>query len=407
MMNKFFKLGLAGLVAAGLSASPATAQEALKIGALMPLTGSLQAFGETALNGIRLAVEEINAAGGVLGQPIALAVADDQGSPQAGVDAAQRLISVERSHAIIGAMSSGITIPVARSVTAPAQVPQISNASTSPVLTTLEDNDFLFRTLASDAFQGVAMAQVAQEKGFSTVGIIYINNDYGQGLAESFQEAFEAAGGKVTSSAPYAEKQASFRGELQRASQGRPDALILIAYPGDGIPILRQALEGGFFQRFVFSDGMRAPEVVQAIGGDILEGMGGTAPEAPEGSASAQTFAEAYNARFGEMPTRPYIDTAYDATYVLALAAQKAGSVNGVAIRDALRDVANAPGVEIGPGQWAQALEALNQGQDVNYTGASGSVEFDEAGDVTGTFAHWEIQNGEIVTIKIFEPDAQ
>lgn len=94
------------------------------------------------------------------------------------------------------------------------------------MITNLNDNDFLFRTVPSDAFQGVAMAQIAQEKGAKTVGVVYVNNDYGQGLAEAFSDAFEKAGGKVAASVAYEEKQASYRGELQRAAQGRPDTLV-------------------------------------------------------------------------------------------------------------------------------------------------------------------------------------
>jgi ABC-type branched-subunit amino acid transport system substrate-binding protein len=149
----------------------------------MPMTGDLQAFGETSLNGINLAVEEINAAGGVLGQPLAIAVGDTQTAAQPSIDAAQKLVSLEDVVAIVGALSSGNTIPVAESITKSGKVPQISPASTSPVITSLADDDFLFRTVPSDAFQGVALAEVSRTQGLENVAIIYINNDYGQGLA--------------------------------------------------------------------------------------------------------------------------------------------------------------------------------------------------------------------------------
>ena len=393
-----------GLVASVLGiaafAMPASAQQqGLKLGVLMSMTGGLGSYGEVGLNGVRLAVEEMNAAGGVNGGQVTLAVGDDQTSPQAGVDAAKRLVDVEKVNAIIGALSSGVTIPVATSVSVPAGMIQISTASTSPEITTLKDGDFLFRTVPTDAVQGVALAQVAKEKGVKSAAIIYVNNDYGKGLAEAFTKAYD---GKVTQSIAYEPKQASFRGELQRASQGGADTLLLLAYPEDGIPILKQALEGGFFKKFAFADGMKAPEVAQSIGAKFVEGAFATAPQAA-GEAS-DLFKKLYEKRFKELPPKPYIDAAYDAAMLIGLAAVKAKSNDPKAIRDALRFVANPPGEPIKPGEFAKAKKALEAGQDIDYVGAGGPQNFDAAGDVVGTYAHWEFKGGQIVTIKVFEP---
>jgi len=400
-----------GLSAAALLAGPTLVGPALadspahlKIGAIMALTGSLQAYGESSLNGIKLAVEEINGAGGVLGQPVELAVGDDQTNPQAGIDAAQKLVSVERVNALVGALSSGVTIPIASTISGKLGIPQISGASTSPVISSLDSNGFLFRTIPSDAFQGVAMAQIAQEKGFKSVSVLYVNNDYGIGLAQAFEKAFSAAGGKVTNLAAYAEKQSSYRGELQKAAQGHPEGLVLIAYPGDGIPILKQALEGGFFAKFLFSDGMKAPEVALAIGPRYLEGMAGTSPQPLTDSPTALAFASHYKAKFGQLPPKPYIDSFYDAVYVLALAAEKAHSADPKAIRDNLRIITKAGAEKVGPGEFAKAKALLAAGKDVDYIGAAGHPAFDSHGDVAGTFAHWEFKGGTVETIKVFEP---
>jgi len=378
--------------------------ETVKLGALMPMTGDLQAFGETSLNGINLAVDEINAAGGVLGMPLEVSVGDTQTAAQPSIDAAQKLVSIEGVSAIIGALSSGNTIPVAESITKSSRVPQVSPASTSPVITGLADEDFLFRTVPSDAFQGIALAEVAREKGLENLAIIYVNNDYGQGLAESFQESFEAQGGTISGSVPYEKGQASYRGELQQLAGAGAEALLLIGYPENGITILKQSLEEGFFDRFVFTDGMKAPEVIDAIGADFLEGAFGTVAQSAEENEAYTRFTSAYEEKYGELPPKPYIDTSYDAVMVLALAIEQAGTTDGSAVRDAMRDVANAPGIEIKPGEWAKAVEAIANGEDIDYVGASGSINFDDQGDVAGAFAHWEIQGGEIVTVKVFEP---
>jgi ABC-type branched-subunit amino acid transport system substrate-binding protein len=378
--------------------------EVIKVGALMPMTGDLQAFGETSLNGVNLAVDEVNAGGGVLGRPLEISVGDTQTAAQPSIDAAQKLVSVDGVVGIIGALSSGNTIPVAQSVTSTNQVPQISSASTSPVITTLEDNDFLFRTVPSDAYQGVALSQIVQEEGLDNLAIIYVNNDYGQGLADSFQAAFEDAGGTITGSVPYEKGQPSYRGELQQLASEGATALTLIGYPENGITILKQSLEEGFFDTFVFTDGMKAPEVIDAIGADALAGAFGTVPQAATESAAYETFSKAYNDQFGELPPKPYIDTSYDAMMLMALAIEQAGGTDGPAIRDALREVANAPGMEIKPGEWAKAVTAIQTGEDIDYVGASGDLEFDENGDVGGSFAHWAIDNGEIATVKVFKP---
>ena len=398
-------LSLAALTVA--MTGPTLAQETVKVGALMAMTGDLQAFGETSLNGIQLAVDQINAAGGVLDGELEIVVGDTQTAAQPSIDAAQKLVSVDGAIGILGALSSGNTIPVAQSVTSTNSVPQISNASTSPVITGLEDEDFLFRTAPSDAYQGVALSQVTREQGFESLAIIYVNNDYGEGLSQSFTSAFEAAGGTITGSVPYEQGNASYRGELSQLTEEEPEALVLIGYPENGVTILRQALEEGFFDRFVFTDGMKAPEIIEQIGGEFLEGSVGTVPQALTDTDAYSNFEAAYEEVHGEVPPKPYIDTAYDAAMVMALAIEQAGSTDSVAIRDALREVANAPGTEVYPGEWAKAKELIANGEDIDYVGASGSINFDENGDVSGTFAEWVIEGGEIKTVQVFDPAAE
>ncbi|RZU99043.1 ABC transporter substrate-binding protein [Spiribacter vilamensis] len=395
---------LAGALGAlSLAVAAGGAQAELKVGALLPLTGDLQAYGESSRNGINLAASEINEAGGVLGESMAIEIADTQTEPQSGVDAAQRLVSVQGVSAIVGALSSGVTIPVASSVSASEGIPQISGASTSPVMTDLDDNDFLFRTTPSDAFQGTALAEVAADKGMESVGILYINNDYGEGLADAFTESFEAAGGEVVGRSGYEPGLSSYRGELNQVSDDE-SPLLLIGYPENGQTILRQALEGGHFTEFLFTDGMKSPQIVENLGAQYLNGSAGTVPQARDDTNAAQHFKEAYEATYGEVPPVPYIDTAYDAVYTIALAAVAADSTDPVAIRDHLRAVNDPDGEVVGPGDFAEAVDLLNAGEAVNYEGASGSVNYDENGDVAGTFAHWEIQDGEYVTVRVFEP---
>jgi len=391
------------------TASSAFSGDKAKIGALMPMTGGLQAYGKSCLTGIKLAVEQINKAGGVLGSELVIKLGDTQTSPQMGTDAAHKLVSIENVFGIVGALSSGVTIPVAQSISSTAKIPQISPASTTYVITDLEDKDFLFRSVPSDDFQGVALAQVVTEAAYKVayknIAIIYLNNDYGQGLAESFQAAYEKSGGQISVSIPYEPGNASYRGELTKAASKKADALLLIAYPENGITILKQAIEGRFFTKFVFTDGLKAPEIIDALGAKFLNGSFGTSSQAMKDTDAGQLYDTAYQKRFGEAPPKPYIDTAYDAAFVLALAAEKAGSLKGKEVKEQLRAVANEPGEVILPGEWAKAKKLIAEGKDIQYMGASGSIDFDDKGDVAGTFAHWKIEDGKIKTVKVFEPE--
>jgi ABC-type branched-subunit amino acid transport system substrate-binding protein len=398
------RLALAGAAAIIWAvAVPSAAQaDGAKLGALMPTTGGLQVYGETSANGVRMAVDEVNAAGGVLGGRLELVLGDTQTNPQAGVDAARKLVDIDKVNALVGALSSGVTIPIATTVSSVAGIPQISNASTSPVIATLADNDFLFRTVPSDALQGAILADVVSRQGVGKVSVLYVNNDYGQGLMEAFESAYK---GGIAGKSAFEEKQASYRGELARLAAGDPAALVLIAYPGDGIPILRQAIEEGFFRKFVFTDGMKAQEVADAIGGGLLDGAFGTAPAADTASQPAKLFREMYEKKFGQLPPQPFIDAAYDATLLLAMAFEKAGTTDGAAVRDALRLVANPPGVEILPGEFARAKRLIAEGQDIDYTGAAGVQDFDAQGEVPGTYAHWAIRGGKIVDVELIRPN--
>jgi ABC-type branched-subunit amino acid transport system substrate-binding protein len=405
MRQKLTRVALAGALASTmLAAAPAAAQD-VKIGAVVPLTGDLQAYGSSSANGVRLAVDEINQAGGVLGEDLGLSIGDTRTTPQAGVDAANKLASIENVAGIVGAMSSGVTIPVAKSVASQKGVPQISNASTSPTITTLDDNGYLFRTVPSDALQGVVLGNLAYDNGLRSVSIMYVNNAYGEGLAEEFAKQFEKRGGEVPASLPYEKGKASYRGELGKAAKGGAEALALIGYPENGTTILRQALEEGYFKEFVFTDGMKAPEVAKNIGGGYLDGAIGSTPTAPEGTDAKAHFQNAYKEAYGQVPPKPFIDTAYDAVYLLALAIQHAGETNGKAVKNALHEVANPPGVQVGPGEWSRALDALDNGKDVNYEGVAGALDFDNNGDVPGLFEHWTFDGKGVETVEVMSPD--
>jgi len=386
-------LGLSAVVSAFGVPRRASAAEPVKIGTLLDLTGALEAYGKPIQTGAILAAEQMNAAGGPLGRKIELVHRDSQTDPTAGIDAAKKLVELDKVVAIVGALSSGVTIPVATSVTIPSGIVLISPASTSPQITDLQDSDFVFRTCPSDALQGKVSGRLARELGFQAVSTIYVNNPYGSGLSKTFSQTFSERGGKVLATVAYEEGRPSYRGELEQALKDRPQAIALFSYPENGVTIMRQALELGFKGKFLLADGMKAPEVVQNVGAQYLKGTYGTTPGAREGSAKTR-FLEAYTKRFGEKPPKPFIDNCYDAIVVLALAVHQAKSSAPRAIREAIRQVANPPGETIEPGDFQKAFELISQGKKVNYRGASGEVDFDAQGDVVTPIEVWKIDDG-------------
>ena len=372
----------------GEDVEPPDSGAPLKIGALLSFTGGLSDFGEPIFNGVEMAVDEINAAGGVNGQDVELVRGDTGTNPDQGALEAQRLVDIEGVQGIVGALSSGVTIRVAEQVTGPAGVVQISPASTSPAVTDADDSDFLFRTTISDAAQGLLLANLADDAGYSTVCNVYVNNAYGEGLSDAFTAAFNDLAGSTIAAVPHEEAQVTYLAELGQCSGA--DALAAIAYPESAGIFLREAVEGDLFENYIFVDGTKSTDMLDQLGWAAFDGARGTAPAAlPTDSASG--FDERYEAAYGELSQLPFIKEAYDAVYVIALAAEAAGSSDRTAIRDEIRNVANEPGVAIAPGTegFALAITSLAAGEEINYDGVTGPLEFDSAGDPAVGAIEW------------------
>ena len=389
------RAAIAGVAAAMLVASPAAAE--VKIGSLGAITGPIVSLVKEINLAEQAAIDEINAGGGINGEKATIVFGDTGCNSQTAVDAANKLVNVEQVVGIAGALCSGATIPAASNVAVPAGVVMISPASTSPEITNLKDNDFLFRTAPSDAFQGGVLAKLVLSKGIKKVALTYINNDYGVGLAGTFRETFKAMGGTITADQVHEEKKQSYRSELASLASGGSDKLVIIAMgEGSGMTMIRQSLESGMFNTFIGADGMRTDKMVEGLGADNVRGkLWGTLPSAkpsPQLDNFKSMYGDGKKFKYGS----PFTAQGYDAVMLIALAAQMAGSSDRTAIRDNLRKVANAPGVIVGPGQWKEAVAAIKAGKDINYEGASGSHEFDGKGEVAGVFAEYQVKGNKL-----------
>lgn len=402
------------LVSAVIGIAAAQAPSVTKVGTLMSYTGALAEFGPAINNGVNLAADQLNeAASALLGGPIVEVITEDSATvPSQGVDRARKLVNADGVIAIVGALSSGVTVAVAESVSIPSGVIQISPASTSPLVAMLPDlEDFIFRTTASDALQGVVGAMLARGEivdghSFDTAAIVYVNNPYGQGLADAFEAAFTARGGTITAKVAHQdEPQPTYAAMLEQVLAGNPGVVMAASYPGQAAVYMAEARDLYNFTNWQFTDGTKSLDIVTAMGADVVEGLYGTAAGADPEWAGYVTFSDLYTAAYGEAPPLPYIDTGYDAMATIGLAIAKTiidgQDVTAENVRTNLREVSNAPGEIVGPGDFQRAIELLQAGTAINYTGAAGEVDYDELGDVITPMEVWQYVGGDIETTRV------
>ena len=385
-----------GIVTCVGVAGALSAQE-VKVGSVGAVTGPVAEVVEGIVSGRNLAAQQVNDQGGLLdGATYRLVLGDSQCDPKAAVDAATKVVNVEQVVAIVGATCSGGTNAMAQSVTIPAGVVSVSDSATAPSITGLEDNDLVFRVAPSDAYQGQVLAGLAMDRGLTKLALTYANDDYNAGLAGAFEQSFVELGGEITAKQMHEPNKASYRSELATLANQPADALAMFAYyGGSGITIIRNSLENGLFETFLAADGMADTSVITQIGADTLrDHLFITLPGSDTANPSYKAFAEALEQAGGD-PTGPFVANGYDATFLIALAIEQAGSADRAKISEALRAVAGPPGTVIRPGEWSAAKEAIAAGEDINYEGASGPVDFDENGDVAGVYQLFTVGTGD------------
>jgi branched-chain amino acid transport system substrate-binding protein len=386
--------GFVAGAALALLAGQAAADD-IKLGFLGGITGPIKSLVPPIVDGAQLALRHVNEQGGLLGGNNAVLVLGDGGCTDAAkaAQAAEKLVNVEKIIALVGGLCSPEAIAAANKAGIPGGLAMISPSATSPAITRLADNDLIFRTAVSDAYQGEALARLIAAAGVKEVAITHVNNDYGRGLAEALGAAFANTGGKVAMSQAHADGKDDYRAELEAlAATGVKDLAIIGYADGAGGAILRQALESGGFTRYFSADGMASDKIAVTLGKQLEGKFFLTRPGAPEitGAAAFKKLALAAGIKADGI----FVANSYDAAFVLALAIQQAGSADRTAVAKAVRDVATAPGETILPGEWAKAVEAIKGGRGVNYEGATGNLEFDANGDVLGTFVQTGIKDG-------------
>ncbi|TPE50798.1 ABC transporter substrate-binding protein [Amaricoccus solimangrovi] len=387
---------LATAVSAGLAS--AAAAEPVNIGVILGFTGPLESITPAMAASAEMALKEASDSGKLPGGITLNPVRADSTciDAAAATTAAEGLVTGQNVVAIMGADCSGVTTAIATNVAVPKGVVMVSPSATSPALSSLEDNGYFFRTAPSDARQGEVLADLVSESGVTEVAVTHTNNDYGKGLADSFQAAFEAKGGKVAISAAHDDGKGDYSAEVAALQASGADTLMVLGYVDQGgRGIVQAALDTGAFEHFYFGDGMYGQSLIDAVGSEINGKVIGTLPGV-EGEA-ADIFATLAKAHDMD-PTGTYVPESYDAAALIALSMAAAGSADRTGIRDHMLDVANAPGEKIYAGELAKALDLIAQGQDIDYQGATG-VELIGPGEARGSYRVYEIKDDAPVTL--------
>jgi branched-chain amino acid transport system substrate-binding protein len=423
--------GVAAVVLAAIAAgcggssgdsSPATTSEAaasdapsftLEIGTVLPFTGDLSAVGPSIDRSARLAAETINAAlrKDGLADKIKVKIVDsqdDQTSTQPAIEAATKEVKVDKVDVIIGTMSSQSTIAMAQAVTIPANTIVITPTSSAPQITSLKDNDTVWRILPSDLFQGKAMASaVASAYGAdASINVAARNDAFGSAMKSLFIKTWKAGGGKVGADVSWDPNQASFDSEAQRLVSGSPAAWVIIDYPETFAKVGPALTRTGKWdpKKTFMTDVMSIPASLAQVGKQATVGLRGVAPTAPSASVKQTgAYAKLYAAKRNGKPITGYEGTSFDAVIVAFLGALAGKSSNPDAIKANLQAISGPPGAKVTYLDLAKAINMIVAGQDINYEGVFGPIDYDANGDVGASiFKLWSYDGKDVNTVKTF-----
>lgn len=363
-----------------------------KIGAVLPTSVD---WGKPIAATAQFAVDQINEAGGVQGCQIEMVLRDSQTDPKVGVDAAKALVDLDGVQVLLGAVSSGVSMPILSSVTVPAGVAQFSCCSSSGAFTGLakegKTDGLWFRTFATSGVQAAVGAKVAKDQGYNSVAIFYKNDDWGQDIGKLIAENLKSHGIEVTASVAINDAQPSYRAEVTEALAGEAEAVYLAVYPNEGSSVVREWLSLGGTQNMILANSLKSDEFRENVGMKYLGNAHGTDTASPRVD-SADAFVASYKARFESEPNGPGLSNSYDAAMIALLAMEAAGKdASGKDVASAVSRVTDPSGTPVtaDAAGFAAARDVLSGGGSVLYQGATGNVRFDANGDVSAPAVVW------------------
>ena len=360
------------------------------IGMVNSLTGSLSAFGQRNERGKELALSAVNEVG-IRGRELRIVSEDSQSQSQSGVSAAQKLVNQDGVPFVIGAVGSGVSLAIYQSVIQGTDVVQLSQNSTSPDLTEFSG---LLRMSPTGSTQSSALSDIVAEDGYDSVALAWVNNDYGQGLADAFRSAYD---GEIAFDQPHDQGQSSYSATVSGMADSGADAWLFVTYQPEFTTMAQEAFSNGYEAQFYGADSVAGPDVLANTPDGSLAGMKIVTPSAAVDQDNYQNFASDFESAYGETPTS-WSAFAYDCVVTAALAIATADEFTGAALSETVRDVTRPEGEAVFT--FAEAMDVLGENgdpSDIDYQGVSGPIDFDENGDPVGFLQVLTVENGEYV----------
>lgn len=344
----------------------------VSVGSVTPLTGKLAVYGEGFQKAMLLAVDEVNASGGIKGDTLKIVFEDNNSTSKGSVSALRKLITIDKLPLIFGPASSSNFLAVC---------PIAQNNKTvlfgaeSAAADISKCGSYVFRVFPSDLLQGKGVAELTRSLGYKEVVLTYVNNDWGVGLAEVFKAEFEASGGKIIDELPHGEGKTDYRSEIIRMKRDNPKVIVNLTYIKEGATILKQAYETGLKVQWLMGSASKSPKLIE-LAGKASEGMIGTYPTFSEETPEYRTYKNGWDKKYPGKKTPVFGEYNYDMVKLTALALNSAASDSADDIRSSLIKVSK------------------------GYVGATGDKTFDKNGDVSATYGRWTIKDGKITDYK-------
>lgn len=362
-------LGL--IISLGMPGCAKKDEKEIKIGVLLPLTGSAAVWGENAKMGLEIALEEVNQGGGVKGKKVKLIIEDSQSDPSKAVSALQKLISTDKVSVIIGDIASSSVLAMAP-IAEKAKVVLLSPGASNPDIS--QAGEYIFRNWQSDALEGEIDAKFAYEHlGYRKTVVLNVNNAYGNGLKEVFEKSFQGLGGKILASESFEQGATDMRSQLNKIRNLKIDAIYMPGYPPEMARLLIQAKEMGIKRPFLSVQAFDDPKILETAK-EAAEGVMFSVPKPPNlSNPFVKNFIGRYKQKFSRDPGVTS-DTGYDALRIVVWAMNQAGT-SAEEVRHQLLTLKDFPG-------------------------AAGLTSFDKNGDVIKPFIFKQVKNGQFVVFE-------
>jgi ABC-type branched-subunit amino acid transport system substrate-binding protein len=342
------------------------------VGSVTPLTGKLSAYGEGFQKAMLLALDEVNASGGINGKPMKILFEDNQSTAKDSVSAMQKLITIDHVPVIFGPAASSnflAVCPIAE------KNKTVLIAAESAAAEITHCGRYVFRVFPSDALQGIGAAELTKSLGYPEVVLTYVTNDWGVGLADVFKKEYIKRGGKIIDTVPHQEGKTDYRSELLRIARHAPRAVVNLTYFKEGATMLKQAYEAGMKTQWIMGSASKSPKLVE-LAGETAVGVIGTYPTFSQETKQYKAFKAAWDKKYPGQKIPIFGEYNYDMVKLTA---------------KALSDVQN-----LTPDNIVESLIKSSKG----YIGVTGNKTFDANGDVGAQYGRWTVKKGEIVDYK-------